>query len=102
MTLFYTGTDNLYIENKHYVKLYKAGFDGKSLLEEKNEYKDGGILYGLLLAPKLNYFLTKNKHGITDEHKTFKGFTNVSDNLDRKEFFKTLDGDKLIAKLPLS
>ena len=37
-----------------------------------------------------------------DEHKTFKGFSNVSDNLDRKEYFKMADGDKLVAKVPLS
>ena len=37
-----------------------------------------------------------------DDHKTFKGFTNVSDNLDRKDYFKTFVGDKLIDKVPLS
>ena len=31
-----------------------------------------------------------------------KGFTNVPDNLDRKEYFKMFDGDKLVAKVPLS
>ena len=43
-----------------------------------------------------------NKYGVIDEHKTFKGFSNVSDNLDRKECFKMADGDNLIAKVPLS
>ena len=33
---------------------------------------------------------------------TFKGFTNVSDNLDRKEYFKMHGGNKLFAKVPLS
>ena len=42
------------------------------------------------------------KYGVIDEHKTFKGFTKVSDNLDRKEFFKMFKGDKLVAKVPLS
>ena len=37
-----------------------------------------------------------------DDHKTFKGFTNVSDDLDRKEYFKLVDGDKLVAKVTLS
>ena len=36
------------------------------------------------------------------EHKTFKGFTSVSDNLDRKEYFNMANGDKFIAKVPLS
>ena len=34
--------------------------------------------------------------------KCFKGFTNVSDNLDRKEYFKMANGDNLNAKVPLS
>ena len=37
-----------------------------------------------------------------DEGKTFKSYTNVSDDLDKKDFFKMLDGDKFIAKIPQS
>ena len=98
----YTDTDSLYIENKHWDKLQKAGLVGKNLLQGKNDYKDGGIFYGLFLAPKIKYCLTINKYGVIDEHKTFKGFSNVSDNLKRKEYFKMVDGDKLVAKVPLS
>ena len=100
--VYYTDTDSLYIENKHWDKLDKAGLVGKNLLQGKNDYKDGGIFYGLFLAPQIKYYLTINKYGVIDEHKTFKGFTNVSDNLDRKEYFKMADGDKLVAKVPLS
>ena len=100
--VYYTDTDSLYIENKHWDKLEKAGLVGNGLLQGKNDYKDGGIFYGLFLAPKIKYCLTINKYGVIDEHKTFKGFTNVSDNLDRKEHFKMFEGDKLKAKVPLS
>ena len=48
----YTDTDSLYIENKHWDKLYKAGFFAKNRLQGKNDYKEGGIWYGLFLAPK--------------------------------------------------
>ena len=41
------------------------------------------------------------KFGVIDEYKTFKSFTNVSDNLDMEENFKMFDGDKLVAKVPL-
>ena len=75
---------------------------GKKLLQGKNDYKDGGIFYGLFLAPKIMYCLTINKPGVIDEHKTFNGFTNVSDNLDRKEYFEKFIGEKLIAEVPLS
>ena len=80
----------------------KAGLVGKNLLQGKNDYKDGGIFYGLFLAPKLKYCLTINKYGLIDEHKTFKRFSNVSDNSDRKVYFKMADGDNSIAKVPLT
>ena len=56
----------------------------------------------MFLAPKIKYCLTVNKYGVIDEHKAFKRFTNVSDILDRKEYFKILDGDKLTAEVPLN
>ena len=83
--VYYTDTDSLYIKNKHRDKLEKAGLIGKTLLQGKNDYKGGGIFYGLFLAPKIKYCLTINKYGVIDEHKIFKGFRNISDNLDRKE-----------------
>ena len=52
--VYYTDTDSLYIENKHWDKLDKAGLVGKNLLQGKSDYKDGGILYGFFLAPKKN------------------------------------------------
>ena len=56
----------------------------------------------MFLAPKIEYCLTIKKYGVIDAHKTFKGFTSVSDNLDRKEYFKIIGGDKLVAKVLLS
>ena len=100
--VYYTDTDSLYIENKHWDKLNKAGLVGKNLLQGKNDNKDGGFFYGLFPAPKIEYCHTINKYGVVDEHKIFMGFSNLSDNLDRKEYFKMADGDNLIAKVPLS
>ena len=93
----------MYIENKHWNKLEKGILIGKEILQGKNDLgPDSGIFYGLFLAPKIKYCLTIIKHGVTDEPKTLKGFSNVSDNLQRKEYFKKFEGDKLIAKVPLS
>ena len=100
--VFYTDTDSSYIENKHWDKIDKAGLVGKNLLQGKNDYKDGGIFHGLFLRPKTKNCLTIYKFGVIDEHKTFKRFTNVSDILDRKEYLKMFEGDKLFAKVPLS
>ena len=52
--VYYTDTDSLYIENKHWDKLDRAGLVGKRLLQGTNDYKDGGIFCGLFLAPKKN------------------------------------------------
>ena len=70
--VYYTDMDSLYIENKHWDNLDKAGLVGKNLLQGKNDYKDGGVFYGLFLAPKIKYCLTINEYGVIDKKKTFK------------------------------
>ena len=57
--VYYTDTDSLYIENKHWDKLEKAGLVGKNLLQGKNDYKDGGIFYGFFSSTEnkiLSYY----------------------------------------------
>ena len=98
--VFYTDTGSLNIEKKHWEKMDKSGLAGKNLLQAKNDFKDGAIFYGLFLAPKIKHYSTLNKYGVIDEKKTFKGFTNIFDNLDKKEYHKMFDGDKWIAEVP--
>ena len=100
--VFYIDCVSLHIENNHWNKLKEKNLGGKNLCQGKNDYIDGGIFYALFLAPKKKYCLTINKYGVIDEHKTFKGYTNVSNNLNRKECFKMASGDNLVAKVPLS
>ena len=101
--VYYTDTDSLYIENQHWDKLKKAGLVVKNLLQGKNDYgPNAGVWYALFLAPKIKYCLTINEFGVIDGKKTFKGFKDVKDVLDRKEYFNMASGDKLIAKIPLS
>ena len=101
--IYYTDCDSLYIENKHWDKLDKAGLFGKNLLQGKIDYgPNAGVWYALFLAPKIKYCLTINDFGVIDEKKTFEGFKDVKDVLDRKEYFNMASGDKLIAKIPLS
>ena len=52
--VYYTYTDSLYIENKHWNKLDKGELVGKNRLQGKNDYKEGRSWYGLFLAPKKN------------------------------------------------
>ena len=62
---YYTDTDSLYIENKHWNNFDNAGLCGKEPLQGKNDFKDGGIFHGLFCS-------TINKFGVIDEHKTFQ------------------------------
>ena len=56
--IYYTDIDSLYIEKKHWDVLDKANVAGDGLFQGKNDYKTGGIFYGLFLAPKIKYCLT--------------------------------------------
>ena len=50
--IYYTDTDSLYIE-KYWDVLDKANLVGDRLCQSKNDYKTGGVFYGLFLAPKI-------------------------------------------------
>ena len=54
--LYYEDTDSMYIWNKHWENLGKAGLNGKNRLPRKNDYKDWGIWYSLFLALKTKCF----------------------------------------------
>ena len=55
---YYGDTDSLYIEKKYWDVLDKANLVGEGLCQGKNDYKTGGIFYGLSLASKIKYCLT--------------------------------------------
>ena len=48
---YYTDTDSLSFETKRWANLDKARLVGKNVSQGKNDYKNGGIFYGLFLAP---------------------------------------------------
>ena len=72
----------------------KANLVGEELFQGKNDYKTGGIFYGLSLAPKIKYCLTIDDYGIIQEYKTFKGFNDSKQLLDRSQYFKMIEGKK--------
>ena len=100
--VYYTDTDSLYIEKKYWDLLDKANLVGDNLCQGKNDYKPGGIFYGLYLAPKIKYCLTIDEYCIIKEHKTFKGFNDSKRLLDRSQYFKMKEGEKISAMLPRS
>ena len=100
--VYYTDCDSLYIEKKYWDVLDKANLVGENLCQGKNDYKTGGIFYGLYLASKIKYCLTIDEYGIIQEHKTFKGFNDSKRLLDRSQYFKMKEGKKISAMLPKS
>ena len=101
-SIYYTDCDSLYIEKKYWNVLDKANLVGENLCQGENDYKTGGIFYGLFLAPKIKYCLTIDDYGIIKEHKTFKGFNDSKQLLDRSQYFKMIEGEKISAMLPRS
>ena len=75
---------------------------GEDLCQGKNDYKTGGIFYGLFLDPKSKCCLTIDEYGIIKEQKTFKGFNDSKRLLDRSQYFKMIEGEKISAMLTRS
>ena len=92
----------MYIEKKKWDVLDKANLVGKNFCQGKNNYKTGGIFYGLFLAPKIKYVLTMVDCGIIQQPMTFKGFIDNKRLLDRFQYFDMLKGKKTTAMLTRS
>ena len=99
-SIYYGDTDSLYIEKKYWDVLDKANLVGECLCRGKNDYKTGGIFYGLFLALKIKDCFTIDEYGIIQEHKLFKGFKDTKRLLDRSQYFKMIEGKKVSALLP--
>ncbi|ESO84615.1 hypothetical protein LOTGIDRAFT_176106 [Lottia gigantea] len=69
-------TDSLYISSSNWNKLNEAGLVSENEYSKgKNDYGDGGIIFGLYLAPKLKYNIILTSEGVLKEIKTFKGYS---------------------------
>ena len=84
----------MYIERKYWDLLDKAKLVGEELCQGKNDYKSGGIFYGLFLAPKIKYCLTIDNYGIMQKHKTFERLNDCKRPLDCFQKFKMIEGKK--------
>ena len=70
--VYYTDTDSLYIESRHWDKLNETGLVGKNLLQGKNDYGPDSVIFcGILKAAKIKHCLIINKYGIINEKKCY-------------------------------
>ena len=81
--VYYSDTDSLYIENIYWDVVDKAKLVGENLCHCKSDYENCGILYSLFFAPKIQYCLTIDEYGVSEEHKTVRGFRDSQRLLDR-------------------
>ncbi|ESO81917.1 hypothetical protein LOTGIDRAFT_170461 [Lottia gigantea] len=69
--IYYTDTDSLYISSSNWDKLNEAGLVSENEYSKgKKDYGDGGIIFGLYLAPKVKYNIILTSDGILKEKKT--------------------------------
>ena len=92
ISIYYGDTDSMYIEKKYWDVLDKANLVAEKFCQDKNDYKTGGIFYGLFLALKIKFVSTINVCGVIQQHMTFKGFNHSKRLLDRSQYFDIVDG----------
>ncbi|ESO91506.1 hypothetical protein LOTGIDRAFT_153948 [Lottia gigantea] len=81
--IYYTVTDSLYISSSNWDTLNEAGLVSENdYCKGKNDYGDGGIIFGLYLAPKVKYDIILTSDGVLKEKKTFKGYFNYKIKVD--------------------
>jgi hypothetical protein len=101
----YGDTDSTYIGKKHYETLNKLNYVGGNLCQGKNDYGDGGIIFGLHEASKIKYGIVLND-GVLSEKKTFKGLMKemkikgkTIKILKTEDFFKLDAGETVVKKI---
>ncbi|ESO92183.1 hypothetical protein LOTGIDRAFT_162839 [Lottia gigantea] len=89
--IYYTDTDSLYISSSNWDKLNEAGLVSENdYCKGKNDYGDGGIIFGLYLAPKDKYNIILTSDGVLKEKKTFKGYS--KDKISVEDYFRLASG----------
>ncbi|ESP03444.1 hypothetical protein LOTGIDRAFT_171384 [Lottia gigantea] len=89
--IYYTDTDSLYISSSNWDKLNDAGLVSENdYCKGKNDYGNGGIIFGLYLAPKVKYNIILTSDGILKEKKTFKGYS--KDKISVEDYIRLANG----------
>ena len=60
----------------------------------KNDYGDGGIVFGLFIANKIKFCMTVTEDGVPDFHKTFKGHDNQT-GLSYDDYESMINGEDI-------
>ena len=69
---YYQERDSLFIHRQQIQKIKDAGYVGKNLGQEGNDYGNDGILYGLFIIPKMELGYTLDNYGTLSEKKLFR------------------------------
>ncbi|ESO84692.1 hypothetical protein LOTGIDRAFT_168560 [Lottia gigantea] len=89
--IYYTDTDSLYISSSNWDKLNEGGLVSENdYCKGKNDYGDGGIIFGLYLAPIVKYNIILTSDGVLKEKKTFKGYS--KDKISVEDYIRLASG----------
>ena len=99
--VFTSDTDSLYIEKNYWDILDKANSVVSNICQGKIDYKSGSIFNRFFWLLK-KYCLTIDKHDNFQQHMSFKDFNDSKWLLDRSQYLKMLEGEKVTVMLPKS
>ena len=89
---YYTDTDSLYIHKKYWSVLVDNAFVGKTLGLGKNDYRNSGLFYAWVLAPKIKYCLVIDDFGVISAKRTFKDYSEEHRMLKLHEYISLSEG----------
>lgn len=96
--IYYGDTDSIYITKDNWEVLNKNNHVGDKLGQGKNDYGEGGIVFGLYLAPKVKYNIVLNEDYTLSEKTTFKGYS--KEVLKVEDFFSLAAGELVQQEMP--
>ncbi len=94
--VYYGDTDSLYISGDNFELLKQHDYVGNDLGKGKNDYENGGIIWGLFLSPKVKYCLVLKDDFTLKEIKTFKGYQNTKVKIE--DYLKLASGETIECK----
>ena len=89
---YYSDTDSGYIQKNDYNTLKEKGLIRKKIFQSKNDYEDTGIVYGLLLAPKINFCIVIDDNGSLQQKNKFKVCDREMSQIGFKDFLNMEKG----------
>ena len=100
-SIYYGGTDSMYIQKKSWSDLVDNRFIGKSLGLGKTDYGNSSTFYAWFLAPKIKYCLMVDDFGVISAEKRFKSYSEEHNVMKVNEFISLSEGKTILLDFQL-